>query len=469
MKKMPKTTHDFLVRILFLLLCVSGKAFGFQQNATLDVSPPPKELREKFKLDDFYQKHALIEGFPIVGSKKVSDAAIREAHWIVGKMLDGRSDILKAMAANNTRLAVMAFNEYTTDIPEHRKLKPRIYWDRRARGLGATPRAPAVSCAEENLLCHPNDPYSTENILIHEFAHAIHQMGMNTVDPTFDNRLRKAFERAKVQGLWKDTYAMSNRMEYWAEGVQSWFDNNRDKDELHNEINTRAELKEYDPTLAKLCNEVFGDKAWKYKKPMERSPADRAHLKDIDFDTLPPFKWRKEKVSVKPLVKFETTEGNFEIELYADKAPKTAENFLHYVHEGFYSGGNFFRTVKLDNQPDNDIKIEVIQGSANSKYRKQFLGPIPLERTNTTEVKHLNGTISMGRDKPDTATHHFFICIGDQPELNFGGKRNPDGQGFAAFGRVIKGMDVVKKIQNSKSQGQTLTPKIKIQRAIRLN
>lgn len=454
--------------ILFLFLCFSANAFSFQV-ATLNVAPPTKDVREKFKLDDFYQKHVLIEGFPIVGSAKVSDAAIREAYWIVQKMLDGRSDVLKAMAANNTRLAVMAFNEYTTDIPEHRKLKPRIYWDRRARGLGATPRAPAVSCAEENLLCHPNDPYSTENILIHEFAHAIHQMGMNKVDPTFDNRLREAFERAKAQGLWKDTYAMSNRMEYWAEGVQSWFDNNRDKDELHNEINTRAELKEYDPALTKLCKEVFGDKDWKYKKPIQRSPEDRAHLKDVDFDSLPPFKWRKEKVSIKPLVKIETTAGSFEIELYADKAPKTVANFLHYVHEGFYSGGNFFRTVTLDNQPDDEIKIEVIQGSANPKYRKQFLPPTSLERTNATQLKHVNGVISMGRDKPDSATHHFFICIGDQPELDYGGKRNPDGQGFAAFGKVTQGMDVVKKIQNSKSNAQTLTPKIKIQRAIRLN
>lgn len=466
---MTHKTIRFFVVPTFISLLTCCFAFGIQQEDSVTVSPPSKEIREKFKLDDFYHKHVLIDGFPIVGSKDVSDAAIREAKWIVGKMLDGRSDILKAMAANNTRLAVMAFNEYTTDIPEHRKLKPRIYWDRRARGLGATPRAPAVSCAEENLLCHPNDPYSTENILIHEFAHAIHQMGMNTIDPTFDKRLRESFERAKAQGLWKNTYAMSNRMEYWAEGVQSWFDNNRDKDELHNDVNTRVELKEYDPMLAKLCEEVFGDKEWKYKKPMDRSPAERSHLKEVDFNSLPSFKWRKEKVSIKPVVKFETTEGNFELELYADKSPKTVENFLYYVHEGFYSGGNFFRTVTLNNQPDNEIKIEVVQASANSKYRSQFRRSIPLERTNETSVKHESGVISMGRSKPDSATHHFFICIGDQPELDFGGQRNPDGQGFAAFGKVTTGMDVVKKIQTSKSNGQNLTPKIKIQRAIRLN
>ena len=131
----------FCVVPIFISLLTCCFVFGIQQEDSVTVSPPSKETRETFKLDDFYQKHVLIDGFPIVGSKDVSDAAIREAKWIAGKMLDGRSDILKAMAANNTRLAVMAFNEYTTDIPEHRKLKPRIYWDRRARGLGATPKS----------------------------------------------------------------------------------------------------------------------------------------------------------------------------------------------------------------------------------------------------------------------------------------------------------------------------------------
>ena len=257
-----------------------------------NVGEVPDTLRSDLKLDPFYQKFLDLHGLPVLGSKDVSAAAMREAAWIVDQMIGHRPEILKAMASNKTRLTVMAYNEYTTDVPEHRHLKPREYWDRRARGLGATRRAPAVSCAEENLLCHPGDPYSTENICIHEFAHAIHQMGLSSVDPTFDDRLKRAFRKAIDAGLWKDTYAASNRNEYWAEGVQSWFDNNRESDNLHNHVNTREELKAYDPALAKLCAEVFGDKPWRYQKPRQRTAADRAHLSDVKWDQLPAFKWR---------------------------------------------------------------------------------------------------------------------------------------------------------------------------------
>jgi cyclophilin family peptidyl-prolyl cis-trans isomerase len=433
------------------------------------VGPVPDAVREAFDLDPFYKKHLDVGGLPVVGSEKVSDAAILEAAWIVNQMLGDRPDILKAMAKNNTRLAVMAYNEYTTDIPEHRHLKSRVYWDRRARGLGATRSAPAVSCAEENVLCYPNDPYSTENICIHEFAHAIHSMGMTDVDPTFDDRLEKAFQGATSRGLWKNTYAASNRQEYWAEAVQSWFDDNRDEDALHNHVNTRDELKEYDPELARLCEQVFGDGPWRYKKPMLREPDQRAHLTDVDFENLPRFQWRKESTPARPKVLIQTTAGDIEVELDADKAPLTVENFLHYVHEGFYSDGQFHRTVTADNQPVNEIKIAVVQASADPKKRKQFPKPIVLERTRDTGLQHLDGTISMARAVPDSAQDQFFICVGDQPELDFDGKRNPDGQGFAAFGTVTKGMDIVKKIQQSPAQGQSLEPKILIQRAIRLN
>ena len=256
------------------------------------VNEVPDSIRNSLDLDTFYQKHIDVGGLPVVGSERVSDAAMLEAAWIIEKMIGHRPELLRAMAKNRTRMAVMAFDEYTTDIPEHRHLSPRVYWDRRARGLGATPRAPAVSCAEENLLGYPGDPYATENICIHEFAHAIHEMGMATLDATFDDRLKAAFQRAKSNGLWANTYAISNHKEYWAEAVQSWFDNNRDKDSLHNHVNTRRELMEYDPPLAELCREVFGDGKWKYQKPLQRPLQDRSHLSKVDFEKLPRFKWR---------------------------------------------------------------------------------------------------------------------------------------------------------------------------------
>lgn len=431
------------------------------------VSSVPAEVRERWQLAPFYQKYLAVGNLPVVGSTQVSDLALQEAAWIVRQMLAGRDDILDAMASNRTRLAVMAWNEYTTDIPEHASLQPRIFWDRRARGLGATRTAPAVSCAEENLLGYPGDPYSTENICIHEFAHAIQEMGLSATDPTFDARLADAFRTATQRGLWKGTYAASNRHEYWAEAVQSWFDDNRENDALHNHVNTRAELREYDPAVAGLCLEVFGDRPWRYQRPALRAAADRAHLIGYDPAQSPRFRWRDEAVSDHPRVLIQTAIGDIEVELDTRAAPLTVTNFLRYVHEGLFMDGSFFRTVTAHNQPTNLVKIAVIQARANPARTNDYYPPILLERTRDTGLKHRDGTISMARDTPDSAQHDFFICIEDQPELDFGGKRNPDGQGFAAFGRVIKGMDVVKKIQESPANGQQLDPPIRIQRAIR--
>ena len=156
----------------------------------------------------------------------------------------------------------------------------------------------------------------------------------------------------------------------------------------------------------------------------------------------------------------QTELGKIELEIYPAKAPLTVANFLQYADGGFYNGGVVHRTVKPDNQPNNTIKIEVIQASIHPD--KKSSAPIKLERTNQTGLKHVNGTISMARSGPDTATSDFFICIGAQPELDFGGQRNPDGQGFAAFGKVTKGMEIVKKIQQAPAEGQRLKPPIKI-------
>jgi peptidyl-prolyl cis-trans isomerase A (cyclophilin A) len=161
-----------------------------------------------------------------------------------------------------------------------------------------------------------------------------------------------------------------------------------------------------------------------------------------------------------PRVEMKTSLGTVVIELDAGRAPGTVANFLKYVDAGLYDGGIVHRTVTMSNQPRNDVKIEVIQGSPKAKG----YGPIRLERTNQTGLLHLDGTISMARSAaPDSAAGDFFICIGDQPSLDYGGARNPDGQGFAAFGKVVAGMDVVQKIQQSPAEGQKLTPPIVIE------
>jgi peptidyl-prolyl cis-trans isomerase A (cyclophilin A) len=168
-----------------------------------------------------------------------------------------------------------------------------------------------------------------------------------------------------------------------------------------------------------------------------------------------------------PRVVIETEAGEIEIEVDTVRAPNTAANFLKYADGGFYDGGRFHRTVKPDNQPNNAVKIEVIQAGAAAAKVREFLPAIPLERTSVTTLTHADGVVSMARSDPDSARDQFFICIGSQPELDFGGKRNPDGQGFAAFGRVVRGMEVVRKIQTSPADGQNLTPPIRIVRARR--
>ena len=163
----------------------------------------------------------------------------------------------------------------------------------------------------------------------------------------------------------------------------------------------------------------------------------------------------------------ETTEGDIVVEVDTVAAPITAANFLRYVDAGSYQGGTFYRTVRMDNQPDNLIRIEVIQGGANADKEGDSFQPIVLERTDQTGILHRDGVISMARDGPDSATHSIFICIGDQPSLDFGGQRNPDGQGFAAFGRVVDGMDVVVRIQSGAADGQSLLEPIIIDRVVR--
>jgi peptidyl-prolyl cis-trans isomerase A (cyclophilin A) len=163
-----------------------------------------------------------------------------------------------------------------------------------------------------------------------------------------------------------------------------------------------------------------------------------------------------------PRVLIKTELGDIKVEVFVNEAPITAANFLKYVDRGLFDRSTFYRVVTMDNQPDNDVKIEVIQGGLGFGESDKRFPPIAHETTEKTGIKHKDGVISMARNEPGSASSEIFICINDQPELDFGGKRNPDGQGFAAFGKVIQGMDVVRKIQQHPAEGQMLNPKIKI-------
>ena len=280
------------VAILSAMLCITADSNRVATAVELEsssvpvhqVTSPPAEL----KLAPFYKKYLDAGGYPIVSSAKVNDYALREAAYLVDMMLSERPDLRQAMIESGSRLIVIAHSEFTTDIPEYKHLKPKDYWDARARGLGGSREEAVCSCAEENVLAYEGDPYSTENILIHEFAHNIHYRGMVNLDPTFDDRLRQTYERAMAQGLWRSKYASVNPAEYFAEGVQSWFNNNRQPDHDHNHVDTREELREYDPGLASICEEVFGKTKLVYTKPTTRL---KGHLARYDPTNSPSFRW----------------------------------------------------------------------------------------------------------------------------------------------------------------------------------
>lgn len=182
-------------------------------------------------------------------------------------------------------------------------------------------------------------------------------------------------------------------------------------------------------------------------------------------------------------VRMVTELGDIVVEIYAAQAPGTASHFLRYVDEGYYNGSTFYRTVRsADNQPNNAVKIDVIEGGYYNDYYEEAMrvdmiegkpydeskgrvgphGPIMLESTRETGIKHVDGAITLGRTGPDAVDDSFVICVGDQPELDAGGRRHPDGLGFPAFGKVVEGIDVVRKIHAGEAEGQKIISEVKI-------
>ena len=255
----------------------------------------------------FYSQRKDVGGYPIVASATVNPYALEEAAFIIQEMLSERDDLLTAMAKSGAHLSIFAYNEFTTDLPEFAHfahfpkqraagIDNKEFWDARARGTGGSISDPFCSCGEENLLAFAGDPYAAESIMVHEFAHNVHLRGMTNLDSTFDDRLKKAYQKAMAKGLWKDKYAATNHFEYFAEGVQSWFGNNRENDHDHNHVNTRKELIEYDPVLANFCREVFGDSSFVYTKPDTRLTG---HLEGYDPKKSPTFEWPERLLKAK--------------------------------------------------------------------------------------------------------------------------------------------------------------------------
>ena len=226
-----------------------------------EVGIPPEELG----LDPFYRKYLDANGIPVVSSWRVPDSALVQAWKIISFMTsDIPPEVLQQMQATGLRVGVMARYEGTTDIPEHAHLErdTTLNWDVRARGLGGDPELPLTTCAEENLLCYQIDKYHAEDILIHEFAHSIHLVGIMPLDSTFNKRLQELLDQAIAEGKYEGTYARTNIYEYWAEGVQDWFNVNAEvshPDGKHNQLNTRDELRNYDPGLYDLLRHYFSE------------------------------------------------------------------------------------------------------------------------------------------------------------------------------------------------------------------
>ena len=269
-------THPIDITIIFPTETISIP----DRNQTINIPepvPPSPTVRDAFELDPFYQQWIDVEGLPVVASEKVNPYALKEAAWLIWQMIGHRPDVLQALVQNRVRFTVIAYTELITDIPEYSDFHPKFFQNRRSRGLGGL----TCSANEENLLQYPggDSPYS---VLIHEFAHTIHLL--NTVDSTFDSRLKSVYNAAMERGLWPGTYASTNRYEYWAEGTQAWFHATKS-----NTVNTRAALKTYDPALATLLTEIFGDRGWRYTSVTTR--IHMPHLHGFNPHNSPRFEW----------------------------------------------------------------------------------------------------------------------------------------------------------------------------------
>lgn len=251
--------------ILLGIIWINSSVLNVSAQKKLEENPVITAPPAKLKLPSFYEKYLDANGIPVISSHKVPDEALYKAWEIVIFMTKGLPPkVLKNMQKEGVRLGVMARYEGTTDIPEHAHLAndTTLNWDVRARGLGGDLELPLTTCAEENLLCYQIDKYHAEDITVHEFAHSIHLVGIAPLDKEFNNKLQSLLDKAVEAGKYENTYAKTDMYEYWAEGVQNWFNVNGEvevPDGKHNWVNTRDDMKKYDPDLYNLIKQYFSD------------------------------------------------------------------------------------------------------------------------------------------------------------------------------------------------------------------
>lgn len=263
------------ILVVMLTACTTNQSDGVNSTSSLvDEDRSACVVRgvpDDLSFDPFYKKYCDADGIPIISSNEVDDLALQQAYYLIMNMLVAVPDIHQELVSNGAYFAIIGKNEMQTDLPEYSHMDSE-YWDQRARGLGGSLDNPVTSSAEENLLCLRSDRYYGESITIHEFAHTISLMGIGDDFDSLALEFTEIYESAKERGLWENTYAGSNIEEYWAEGVQSYFNANAQSvpgDGVHNHVNTREELVEYDPALYEFISRIFNDFKWTPTCPNE--------------------------------------------------------------------------------------------------------------------------------------------------------------------------------------------------------
>jgi len=264
-----KSSKYLVVAVLAVSLVIS---FGVDARSAEECPPvtaPPEAFfrmvtsRHRAKARKFYKKHIDVDGLRIAAAGEVSNLALQRSYDMVKHMLAGRPDVLKAMVDGGMYLVIIGKDQVYTDIPEYSAVEDKDYINERVRGTGGRP----TSFGEENILSMPIDRYDDESIAVHEFCHTIDGT-LHKMDPTWRTQLREIYQNAVAKGLYRDTYAIGSYGEYWAEGVQSYFDCNRVNNWNHGPIGRREQLKIYDPELYAFIEDTLKlgpGQDWRYK------------------------------------------------------------------------------------------------------------------------------------------------------------------------------------------------------------
>ena len=298
----------FATQVIIVVLLVNLVPESFVCAKTGDfseypqVTAPPESFFENVREPDrqaarqFYKKYMDVKGMPVVASAEVANLALQRTYEIVTHMLAGRPDVLEAMVERGMYLVIIGKNQVYTDLPENRNARNPDYLNERVRGTGGFP----TSFGEENLLSLPIDRYDDESIAVHEFCHTIDST-LRRIDSTWRNRKNAAYQNAVKKGLYKDTYAIGNSSEYFAEIAQAYFDCNRINNWNHGPIGLREQLKIYDPEGYELVRSAFNlgpDQDWRYhwlqKLPNVEAPPEKYHIDPYYTE----FTWAREFIVV---------------------------------------------------------------------------------------------------------------------------------------------------------------------------